>query len=92
MKKRLEITIFGSVQGVFFRQSTEELANKLNLTGWIKNQNDGTVKVVAEGPEKNLKKLLEFCHQGPSSAQVDQLEEKWTEAKNEFKDFTTHYD
>ena len=47
---RLEATVFGLVQGVYFRQYTWQEARQLNLVGWVANQPDGTVRVVAEGP------------------------------------------
>lgn len=87
MKKRIEMKIHGNVQGVFFRTSTETKAKELGLTGWVKNKQDGTVIVFAEGEEKDLQKLVDFCYNGVQSARVDKIDEKWQDYKGEFKGF-----
>ena len=92
MTKRLELTIFGQVQGVLFRQSVLELAQALSLTGWVKNHPANQVMVWAEGNEEDLKKLLDFCHHGPAAAQVDKIEVKWVEAPQQFVEFLIIYD
>lgn len=87
MNQRLEITITGQIQGVFFRQNTLNLAKKLKLTGWVKNEPDNSVEVLAEGDEVALKELLAFCQKSPGNAMVEQARESWSEATGEFKDF-----
>lgn len=74
---RLELKIYGDVQGVTFRWSTRSQAGDLGVFGYVKNLPDGTVEVVAEGQEEPLKKLLEWCKIGPRSARVDRVEERW---------------
>lgn len=88
---RLEATVFGLVQGVFFRQSTQREANRMALVGWVANQTDGTVRVVAEGEEDALRRLLDFLHHGPSGARVERVEAVWTEATGEFTEFRVRY-
>lgn len=83
--------MFGLVQGVFFRQSTQLEANRLALTGWVANQHDGTVQVVAEGDETALRKLLEFLHHGPPGARVERVEVSWTDDAGEFTHFRVRY-
>lgn len=87
MKKRVEIKVLGTVQGVFFRQETKDTAEKLGLTGWTRNEPDGSVKIVAEGEEQNLQKLVEWCKRGTSWARVEKLEVGWGETKEEFQQF-----
>ena len=87
MKKRLHLLITGKVQGVFFRDNTQKKAQSLGLTGWVKNNSNGCVEVVAEGDENNLKKLLEFCQKGPEQADVKDLKVEWHQYKNEFTQF-----
>lgn len=87
--KRVEIQIFGQVQGVLFRFQTTANAKELGLTGWVKNEEDGSVKIVAEGEEENLQKLLEWAKRGPLLARVDRIEVKWEEGKGEFEKFET---
>ncbi len=87
--KRLHLIIKGEVQGVFFRHSTKQEADKLGLKGWARNNSDRSVEVVAEGKKETLLKLLEFCKSGPGSSTVTSVDEEWLEATEEFKGFTT---
>lgn len=85
--KRLEATISGRVQGVYFRGTTREQAHALGLTGWVRNEYDGTVRVVAEGDEPSLQRLLTFLHQGPPGAHVTHVVPRWQDATGEFTGF-----
>lgn len=87
MNKRAIIKICGKVQGVFFRANCADEAQKFNLVGWACNEPDGSVKILAEGEEENLKKLISYCQSGPEFAKVDRVEVKWKEAGGEFKEF-----
>jgi acylphosphatase len=69
--KRLTIT--GHVQGVFFRANAQLKAQELGIGGWIRNEPDGTVAVVAEGEERAVERFIEWCWQGPPAAQVDKV-------------------
>ncbi len=91
MNKRLEATVFGHVQGVSFRYYTIREAKRLRLTGWVANQYDGTVKVVAEGPHQSLQELAHFLAEGSPLAKVEQVETKWLDATNEFTHFNVRY-
>jgi acylphosphatase len=88
---RLEATIYGLVQGVFFRQTTQLEAIRLGLTGWVANHPDGTVRVVVEGDVARLRQLLEFLHHGPPGADVERVETNWSAAGGEFTDFRVRY-
>lgn len=84
---RVRLIIRGRVQGVWFRDSTRRQAGLLNVYGWVKNRPDGAVEVLAEGPEKAVKKLVAWCYAGPSAARVDrvkEIEEPW---RGEFETF-----
>ncbi|MEX2043655.1 MAG: acylphosphatase [Patescibacteria group bacterium] len=85
--KRLEITVRGAVQGVNFRYDTEQEARRLGLTGQVWNNDDGTVGIVAEGPEDKLRELLEWAAAGPDRARVDAHDYRWVAPTGEFKDF-----
>lgn len=85
--KRIEIVAIGQVQGVFFRQGVKEVADELGITGWANNEEDGSVKIVAEGEEEGLQKLVEWCRKGTEWARVEKVEVEWGEAKGEFKNF-----
>ena len=91
MLKRLELTISGKVQGVFFRQFIKENATILEINGIVENKTDETVKVTAEGEENNLEKLIELCEIGPKQAAIDNIEISWAEPTNKFKQFIIKY-
>ncbi len=73
--QRLELHIHGRVQGVAFRWYARGTARALGLTGWVRNQPDGSVKLVAEGPPEALDALLRWAGRGPDRARVDKVEE-----------------
>lgn len=87
MVKKIKIKVFGEVQGVFFRYSTKEKANQLELKGWVRNVEDGTVEIMAEGEEEKLKKFIDWCYIGPPAAKVEKMEIEWQEAEGEFEIF-----
>lgn len=64
------IIIHGEVQGVFFRASTKEKAEQLSLSGEVRNLADGGVEVLVAGNGDAVKRLLEWCHEGPPRAEV----------------------
>jgi acylphosphatase len=85
--QRLSLRIRGLVQGVFYRAETHATATRLRLSGWVRNREDGSVELVAEGPRAQLEALLEWCRKGPPRARVDALEPSWSEATGEFEGF-----
>jgi len=89
--KRAHIWVSGKVQGVWFRASTVDVATKLKLKGWVRNLPDGRVEIVAEGKKEALDRLIEWCHEGPPLAIVDDVEIVWEEYKGEFLDFCQRY-
>jgi len=87
-KKRLHLIIQGKVQGVFFRASTKEKASELGLKGFVRNREDGTVEVIAEGNKNQLQILADWCHIGPDRSTVDRVNTDWLPYAREFKEFT----
>src|SRR5882724_10781925 len=77
------IRISGKVQGVSFREYAKGKAYELRLNGFIRNEPDGSVYAEVEGEEEDLKKFIEWCHEGPESAKVDEV--KGT--RQPFRDF-----
>ncbi len=86
MKKHLNITVQGHVQGVWFRASTEEKAQELGLKGFVINQPNGQVYIEVEGKEEALEQFLYWCHKGPMLARVDHVEVEDGEVQG-FRDF-----
>jgi DNA ligase D-like protein (predicted 3'-phosphoesterase) len=66
----IRAVVEGQVQGVSFRDATVRRAQELGVRGWVRNRDDGTVQVHAEGPEAALDALLGFLHEGPRLARV----------------------
>ena len=95
MQKRLECKITGLVQGVMFRDFVKRNAQKLDLTGTVENRPDGSVFVVAEGEEDQLKKLVSIFWKKPfisrMVARIENIEEWWGEATGAFPDFQILY-
>jgi acylphosphatase len=91
MVKHLNIRVHGKVQGVVFRWSAQKEAEKLGLTGFAKNEADGSVYIEAEGEEKVIEQFLKWCKNGPEMAVVSKLETEEAKVKN-FSDFTISVD
>ena len=89
--KKVNIKIYGRVQGVFFRHNTKKIADKLKLKGWVKNNSDGTVYLVAEGENKAIDSLIKWCRKGPIGAKVENIEVKEMKYKKEFETFSIVY-
>jgi DNA ligase D-like protein (predicted 3'-phosphoesterase) len=70
----IRAVISGEVQGVGFRDAVLRSARRLGLTGWVRNEGDGTVRVHAEGPEAAVEELLELLGEGPAGARVAEVE------------------
>ena len=87
MRKRITLKIYGKVQGVFFRDSSRIRAEELNLAGWVGNEPDGTVKIVAEGEDKDLNRMIDWCKNGPDNVEVEKVEVRWGESVGEFDGF-----
>ncbi|MHA2251874.1 MAG: acylphosphatase [Candidatus Kariarchaeaceae archaeon] len=87
IKSRANFHIKGQVQGVFFRVNAKEMASSLSVTGWIKNNSDGSVSGVAEGPKDLVSKFLDWCKKGPSQAKISSLDHDWVDYKGEFSRF-----
>jgi len=71
---RRRVVVRGDVQGVFFRDSTRDEAEKRGVSGAVTNRDDGAVEAVFEGPQEAVDAMVAFCRQGPSRAQVEDVE------------------
>ena len=89
MKRRIKLTVTGTVQGVGYRASARNIARSLGLTGYAANMPDGTVEIVAEGEEPLLRKLIDWAREGPSLAHVENVDAEWSDATGEFDSFVT---
>lgn len=85
--KQVHLRVRGRVQGVFFRASTQREARRLGLTGWVRNRNDNSVEMVAEGEETGIKDLIAWAQHGPSAARVERVDIRWRSFAGDFFDF-----
>lgn len=85
--KTFKILIHGKVQGVFFRSFIKEKAGYLNIKGFTRNIENGSVEVVAQGNEENIGKFIEFFKIGPKTAKVERIEVSHETMETEFKKF-----
>jgi len=86
-QERLSARITGRVQGVGFRNFTRTRARRLGVTGWVRNERDGSVRLEAEGLREALDQLAEAVRQGPRMARVEEVEVDWADATDEFDTF-----
>lgn len=85
--KHLNIKIYGKVQGVFFRASAREKAFELGVNGFVRNEDDGSVYIEAEGHLRDIRKFLEWIKEGPRWASVERVETEEGE-EVEYKTFS----
>ena len=85
--KRYHFVIEGRVQGVSYRMSAQISAQKIGVTGWVRNLRSGQVEMVAEGEPAQLEQLLEWAWQGPNFAQVTDISLEKLTATGEFSLF-----
>ena len=84
---RAHVQVTGRVQGVFYRFSAAQEAARLGLTGWVRNLPDGSVEAVAEGPRDRVQAFVDWCWQGPPSAHVLAVDERWSTAEGQHTAF-----
>ena len=85
---RLEVTASGRVQGVGFRYHVLRAAATAGLYGWVRNEPDGRLRCVAEGPRADLEALLAVIEQGPPGAIVSDVDVRWGDASGDLGPFT----
>jgi acylphosphatase len=72
--KQVHLWISGNVQGVGFRASMRRRAKNNDVTGWVKNLEDGRVEAVLEGEEEDVAKVMDWTRKGPNIANVENIE------------------
>jgi len=90
--KRYRVIVSGRVQGVAFRYYTVDMANKLGITGWVRNLYPRDVEAVVQGKNPEIDQMLNWLRQGPSTAQVRDI--KIVEepcSMDEFSDFSIKF-
>ena len=88
MMKRVRLYISGVVQGVFYRANAQKEAERLRVTGYVRNLPDGRVEALIEGEDLCVDKMISWCEVGPKYSRVDKVEVINEQYKGEFKDFS----
>ena len=83
--------VSGRVQGIFFRNETQDEALRRNISGWVRNLPDGRVEAIFEGEKDRVDSLIEFCRKGPPGARVTGVDVVWEGYTGEFKTFRIRY-
>jgi acylphosphatase len=71
--RRVRLTIRGQVQGVSYRANATDAARRLGVSGWVRNQPDGSVLLEAQGPADQVALMIDWCNDGPPHARVDDV-------------------
>jgi len=87
----LKATVYGRVQGVFFRAFVSRCARELSLAGYVRNLPDGAVEVRAEGERQQLEKLVNYLETGPPAARVDEVAASWSEYTGDYSGFSVRH-
>ena len=87
MERQLHAVVRGYVQGVGYRLFALREAQRLSLTGWVRNRPDGAVEVTAEGSEERLRELLSRLQRGPAEAEVERVDVEWLPASGSLEGF-----
>lgn len=85
--KCVQISIRGRVTGVYFRASAQREAKRLGITGWVRNRNDASIELLAEGEEDAIKELVSWSHHGPSAARVENVDVRYRSYSGDYSDF-----
>jgi len=67
------VVVSGQVQGVFFRDTLRNAAEREGVAGWVRNNRDGTVEAVFEGDPDTVARLVEAAREGPPGARVEDV-------------------
>lgn len=89
-KTRYSVRITGRVQGVGFRYSAVNKAERLQISGYVRNMPDGSVYMEIEGAPEKVEQMLAWCYQGPRTAWIDQVRE-YKEPPKGYKGFSVKY-
>jgi len=87
----MECSVYGIVQGVFYRDFVKRTAKKNKIVGTVQNQKDGNVFICAEGEEEDLKTFLEKIRKGSFFSRIEKIEASWLPIQSNFTDFSIVY-
>ena len=87
----MHVTVHGRVQGVGFRFSAVDTAKRIGVTGWVRNNYDGTVEAFCEGESSKVDKYVDWLKKGPPTANVTRVDVKEISYKGRYNTFAIAY-
>ena len=84
----MHLFVSGRVQGVGYRWHTKQESDRLGVTGWVRNLEDGRVEAIAQGARNALDALVAWCRKGPAHAGVTDVAATWDETEDVLADFS----
>lgn len=83
----VHLKIYGRVQGVFFRRNAKIEADRLGIGGWVRNDADGSVEIMAGGEKASLDQFVKWCKKGPPFSRVEKVEVDFPKTEEDFEGF-----
>lgn len=90
--QQAHVFISGTVQGVGYRYFVRSNAQKLGLTGWVRNTEDGGVEAVLQGDKDKIEEMIGLCRQGPMLSEVEHIGFEWEETEEHYSGFEIYKD
>ena len=85
--RRVHVIVRGDVQNVGFRSWTRHKAGHFGISGWVRNNDDGTVEAIFEGLDHNVEEIIEECRRGPPGSYVEKVETDEEKFVGDFRGF-----
>jgi acylphosphatase len=89
--KTIHVIVEGRVQGVCFRDYTQRQAHQLNLSGWVRNRQDGTVEAVFSGADSDVMSMLEWLRQGSPGSRVENIRSRDVTSEEDYTTFEVRF-
>jgi acylphosphatase len=86
-----KLVIHGRVQGVGFRYTMVEAAERLGVSGWVRNAHDGSVEALVQGDEPAIERIVEWSRRGPAGARVTSVDIQPADVREDFRGFTIRH-
>ncbi|MDQ3812792.1 MAG: acylphosphatase [Armatimonadota bacterium] len=87
MKRQAHVFYEGRVQGVGFRYTAEEMAQRHGIVGWVRNRRDGRVELVAQGEDGAVRAFLDDVRTGPLGHYIRDVDISWSDPDEDFPNF-----
>jgi acylphosphatase len=89
--KTIHVIVEGRVQGVCFRDYTQRQAHQLNLSGWVRNRQDGTVEAIFNGADSDVMSMLEWLRRGSPRSRVDNIRSRDVTSEEDYSTFEVRF-